>query len=77
MVVQVVRSHLGKHGHVAILTREKGDLVIYDASLSRHGPRRTVVRESQILNSGRPVVNIFSMPELLRSRDTGPRPVQI
>lgn len=66
VVAQVRRS--GRHGHVGLLVREGKDVVVYDASLNQHGPRRTVVNPNQFLNSSRPNAHLYSLPGLVDKR---------
>lgn len=64
VVAQVDRTALRRHGHVGILVRIDGQIIIYDSSLDQRGPRKTIVTEKSLLNNSRPILNLYALPQL-------------
>ncbi len=67
-IYQIVRR--GKHGHVAIVTRVDGKNYLFDASLKKHGPRKTQIGTSNLINRGRRNVNIYAIDGLIPAQQT-------
>lgn len=63
-IAQIVRP--GKaHGHVGIVTNMNGKTYLFDASLNRHGPRKTEIRANTLFNRNRRHVNVYSIEGLI------------
>ncbi len=66
-VMTVDRRSLKRMGHVAILMRKEGKLVVIDSSMNDRGPRVSAITNNyQLLNDNRPDVKVFVYPGLLK-----------